>query len=85
MTVQVELTTDEEAALKRRARIRGEQLEDYVKRLVRRDIDSAAELERILGPFRDQVEASGITDDDLECLLESTRDSAAAARRVRTQ
>ena len=69
VTIEVELTDDLIPLLERKARCSGLGREEYVRALVSRDLTAPASLEEILGPFRNQVAASGITDDELSDLF----------------
>lgn len=78
MTITINLPTEVEESVKSQAAKNGLPLEDYVKSLVeegtkRQDrIDLLAEksFDEILAPFRQNVEESGMSDEQLEVLFE---------------
>ena len=78
MTITVELTPEEEMRLQQRAALSGRDLSGYVHELIDRDIRTApiTDVDRALAPFRQQVEASGMTDDQLDAFFEEVREDA---------
>jgi len=93
MTITIDLPPDVEASVKTQAAKEGLPLEDYVTALVqegtqRRDrIDLLAEkpFAEILAPFRRNVAASGLDDEELDDLFTNTRQAAARARKERAR
>jgi hypothetical protein len=93
MTITIDLPPDIEASVKTQAAKEGLPLEDYVKSLVqegtqRRDrIDLLAEkpFDEILAPFRRNVEASGMGDEELGNLFTAARREASRARKERAR
>jgi hypothetical protein len=71
MTLMIHLSADDEERLAARAARTGEDVAGYVRRLIARDLGGA---DGALAPCRRQVEASGISDDDLESFFEGVRD-----------
>jgi hypothetical protein len=92
VTITINLPREVEESIKSQAAKNGLPLEDYVESLVeegtkRRDrIDALAEkpFDEILAPFRRNVEASGMSDQELEVLFSKARKEAARARKERT-
>lgn len=92
MTITINLPSEVEESVKSQAAKNGLPLEDYVESLVeegtrRRDrIDVLAEksFDEILAPFRRNVEASGMSDEELEVLFSQARKEASRARKERT-
>ena len=74
MTVILELKPEIEEALQKKARDNGFEVNVYLEKLIEKDIDRAKTLDEILAPFRREVEESGITDDELDALVEETRE-----------
>ena len=58
----------------------GMKREDYVSDLLHRDLRGPRALDEILAPFRRQVLASGIDDQELTRLFQAARDDAASAK-----
>jgi hypothetical protein len=46
----------------------------YVEVLIQRDLDSSSRLDQVLAPVRRQFEESGMTEDDLDELVEEARE-----------
>lgn len=63
---------DQVERLEARARRSGVSRDEYVRRLIERDLD-APTMDEIFAPFRDAVEASGISDAELTALFEDAR------------
>ena len=59
----------------------GVRREEYISALLRRDLRKPPPLDEILGPFREQVRASGIEDAELVRLFEAARDEAVSQKR----
>ena len=92
MTITINLPSEVVESAKAQAAENGMPLENYVESLVeegtrRRDrIDALAEksFDEILEPFRRSVEASGMSDQELEVLFREARKEAARVRKERT-
>jgi hypothetical protein len=76
--LEVPIPDDLLALLDARAGHAGMKREDYVFHLVRRDLRGPRPLDEILAPFRAQVHASGIDDQELTRLFQAARDDAAS-------
>jgi len=74
MTVVLELKPEIEEALQKKAKAKGFPVNVYVEELIEKDVDRSKTLGEILAPFRKQVEESGITDDELDVLVEEARE-----------
>lgn len=93
MTITIDLPPDVEASIKTQADKDGLPLEDYITSLIqegnqrRNRIDLLAEksFDEILGPFRRNVEDSGVTDEELDGLFTSARKEASRARKERAR
>ena len=70
--LQILLPPETEAALRERAKIRGEDVAIYAARLLQ-DALTVPSVEEILRPFRQQVESTGATGEDLDRLCEELR------------
>jgi len=81
MTVTLELEPEVESALEERARAEGCEVKDYLEKLVEKDINRERTFDEILAPFRDAVEKSGISDEDLDALLIEARKGVSKERR----
>ncbi len=71
--LEVPVPDDLLAILDVRANGAGVKREDYISNLLRRDLGGPRPLDEILAPFREQVRASGISDDELVRLFQAAR------------
>jgi hypothetical protein len=85
MTVTLELEPEVESRLKERAKADGCDVPDYVKKLISRDVNRRRIFDEILAPFREAVEKSGISDDELDSLFTEARKEAFQAKQERQQ
>ena len=89
MTVTLELEPEVELTATEQAEAEGLPLAKYVESVVKEAIFKRQRVERlseksfdeILKPFRDEVEASGMSDDELDGLFRQARREASQARR----
>lgn len=81
MTVQVPIPDDLILRLEQKARSVGLDREQYVRDLVSRDLAGPKTFDEILGGFREEVAASGISDPELDQLFESARQDSLAERK----
>jgi hypothetical protein len=73
VTIEIELPDELVPLLEQKARGAGLDREQYLRALVDRDLASPRTLDDILRPFREEVAASGISDDDLTNLFSAAR------------
>lgn len=71
--LQIPLPPQTEAALRERAQAHGEDVAAYAARLLHEAL-AAPSVEDLLAPFRQEVDASGTSDDELDALGEELRD-----------
>ncbi len=91
MTVTVDLSPEIEAKIKTQAEKGGVKFEDYVKSLLeeasirREKLEAVSEksVDEILAPFRQEVEESGISEENLDALIESERQAMWEEKNVR--
>lgn len=87
MTVLIELSPEEERRLRERAARLGQDLNGYLRRLIREDLEAGAPVEprtfaEILAPVREDFRSSGMTEAELDTLLgEALSESRAAKKR----
>ena len=89
MTVTLELEPEVELTAAEQAKEKGLPLVEYVESVVKEAVFKRQRIQRlseksfdeILKPFRDEVEASGIDDDELDSLFRQARREASEARR----
>lgn len=73
MTLTFDLEPEMTSLLEKRARSDGCDIEGYVKKLIEEDVSRKRTFDEILAPFRQAVERSGISDDDLDSLFTEAR------------
>ena len=82
MRLNISISPQAETKLKERAAAQGKDLDAYAAELVE-DAVTKPTLDEILAPFRAQVEASGMTDEQLDSLYEGLRDEVWSRRQGR--
>ena len=75
-TIEIPIPEDLLRLLDERARSTGLKREEYIHALLSKDLTGAPSLSEILAPFRDQVAASGATEEELTQLFSATREEA---------
>jgi hypothetical protein len=85
MTVTLELEPEVESLLEKRARAEGCDIKGYVEKLVARDVNRERTFDEILAPFREAVERSGISDQELDTLFTEARQEVLSEKRERPQ
>lgn len=81
MTVTLELEPEVESLLERRARAECCDVKGYVEKLVAKEVNRERTFDEILAPFRDAVERSGISDEELDTLFTKARRRKAYERK----
>ena len=69
MTVTITIPPEIEAKITERAAAKGVSLEEYAQDVLQRDAEMPA-LRELFAPVRDQIKASGVTDDELAMQIE---------------
>ena len=73
MTLTIQVPKNIGAVLVEKARNQGKDVAEYVENLIEKDIDRRKTLDEILAPLRKDFAESGMTEDDLDELIESER------------
>lgn len=73
MTVVLELEPEIEDALRKKAQANGFDMNMYLQRLIERDVDRIKSLNEILAPVRKSFEESGMTEEELNELIDKER------------
>ena len=82
MVLSIPITPETEAKLKAKAATAGVDLHTYAARTLER-IAARPPLDEILAPLRAEVDASGITEEELTDLLETAKHEMRSERRTR--
>ena len=85
MTITIDLSPDEERRLQERAAQLGQDLPTYLRRLIREDLDAALPARgrtfaEILAPVHEDFRKSGMTEGELDALLEEALSESRAER-----
>ena len=73
MTLTIQVPKNIGAILEERAKGNGKDIAEYVESLIEQDIDKRKILDEILAPLRKNLADSGMSEEDLDALIESER------------
>jgi len=86
MTLTIELTPEIEERLKNKAKASGfEEVSEYAKKVLEDDTNKMRTFDEILAPFRQSVEESGVSDDELDELFTKARKEVFAEKQSKKQ
>lgn len=85
MTVLLELEPETESRLEKKAKAIGYDVNGYIKKLIEKDVNRQQTIDEILAPFRQAVEKSDISDDELDVLFTQARKEVFQAKKGRQQ
>ncbi len=81
LTIQVPQSIS--AILEKNAKNKGKNVAEYVEGLIEKDIERRKNLDEILAPLRKDFADSGMTEEDLDTLIESERQTMWEEKNVR--
>ena len=81
MTISITVGPEVEHKLAERAAARGLALEEYAREVLEREV-TAVTMRELFAPVREDVAESGISEEDLDTLLDTARDRAYEARQA---
>jgi hypothetical protein len=84
MEITLTLSAEEEKALLDRAAASGEDVESYLHRVIDRHLKAPAILAEMLAPIRREFAESGMSEDDLDSLVEEAREEVWGEKRFQT-
>ena len=73
VTLTIHVSKDTGAILEEKARDGGKNVTEYVESLIEKDIDKRKTIDEILAPFRKRFAESGMTEEELDDLIENER------------
>jgi len=73
MTLTIQVPQNIGAILEEKARNQGKDVSAYVENLIEKDIDHRKTLDEILAPIRKNFAESGMSEEDLDALIETER------------
>ena len=85
MTVTLELEPDIQTLLEKRAKADGCDVPEYVKKLIDKEVNRKRTFDEILAPFRQSVEKSAISDDELDSLFTESRKEVFKSKQKKKQ
>jgi len=83
MTLTIHVSKNIGAVLEEKAKNQGKDVAEYVEDLIEKDIDHRKTLDEILAPVRKNFAESGMTEDELDELIESERQAMWEEKNVR--
>ena len=83
MTLTIQVPKNIGVVLEEKARNQGKDVAAYVENLIEKDIDHRKTLDEILAPVRKNFAESGMTEDELDELIESERQAMWEEKNVR--
>lgn len=84
MEITISIPPDVQDRLRQRAVESGQDVAGYVETLIERDLSSSMSLRDLYAPVRRQIEQSGISENELDALIEEAREEAYQERKGRT-
>jgi hypothetical protein len=79
-TIEIPIPDDLLHLVDEKAKRSGLKREEYIRTVLSREVTGTASITEILAPFREQVRASGATDEDLRRLFSSAREESYGER-----
>ena len=76
MSITIDLRPDLEAQLREKALVSGCDVENYLEKLVEKELTGPTRLRDLYAPVRRQIKESGISEEELDTLLEEAREEA---------
>ena len=73
LTLTIQVPQNIGAILEQKAKNQGKDVAEYVEDLIEKDIDQKKTLDEIFAPIRKNFADSGMTEEDLDALIESER------------
>lgn len=82
MTLTIELKPETETQLKNRAAAQGCEVVDYVRKLIEEDSNKLRTLDEIFAPFRQNIENSGVSEDEMDEIFTKARKEVFAEKKA---
>ena len=81
MTLSISLPPDAEARLRERASATGQDVAEYVRQLINRELEAPLSLVEAAEPFARAVDAAGVTEEEFTAVIVQARDEARRERK----
>lgn len=83
MAITIDIAPEKEKKLAERAKSNGQSdVAEYVRKLIDKDLELSPSLRELFAPVRDDIKESGVDDEELDALLEESREEAWRERRA---
>ena len=82
MTLTIELKPETENHLKIRASAQGCEVDEYVKKLIEEDSNKLRTIDEIFAPFRENIEKSGVSEDEMDEIFTRARKEVFAEKKA---
>lgn len=74
MDIRISIRPEMQEKLQQRAVASGQNVEAYIERLIERALSGPPSIDELLAPVREQFAESGVTEDELDALIEEARE-----------
>lgn len=81
MDIRISIPPEMQGKLQKRALDCGQDVTEYVERLIEKDLTTPISLRDLYAPVRRQIEQSGVSEDELDALIEKARVEAYEERK----
>lgn len=85
MEITINLQPETQEKLRQRALDSGRDVTEYVEKLIEKDLSAPMSLRDLYAPVRQQIKESGISEGELDSLLEEARDEAYRERQTKAR
>ncbi|HEY3135316.1 MAG TPA: hypothetical protein VGL29_04635 [Blastocatellia bacterium] len=81
MDVTISIPPEMQDKLEQRAIESGQDVTEYIEKLIEKDLTGLVSLRDLYAPVRRQIQQSGISEDELDALIEKAREEAYQERK----
>jgi len=74
MDITISIRPEMQEKLRQRATESGQDVEAYVERLIEKELSGPQSIDELLAPVREQFAQSGMTEEELDTLIEEARE-----------
>jgi predicted DNA-binding protein len=85
MDITINIGHEMKERLEQRAMDCGQDVTEYLEKLIEKDLSAPISLRALYAPVREQIRKSGISDEELDVLLDEARDEAFRERQTKSQ